>query len=148
MSILTLYRALIQPNSLILFCPINQLLYKISKEQKQIFLLSDFNINLLNYNKHQLTNDFRDILASDSIIPYLLQPTSLISHSNNVIDNIFLICFLEILLIIYPSFFLLPTYFQILYAINQISQKENRQNSTKKDLFLITLMKIGLAFSN
>ena len=28
---------------------INQLLDKISKEQNQIFLLGDFNINLLNY---------------------------------------------------------------------------------------------------
>ena len=28
---------------------INQLLDKISKEQKQIFLLGDFNINFLNY---------------------------------------------------------------------------------------------------
>ena len=32
---------------------INQLLDKISKEQKQIFLLGDFSINLLNYNEHQ-----------------------------------------------------------------------------------------------
>ena len=30
---------------------INQLLDQISKEQKQIFLLGDFNINLLNYNE-------------------------------------------------------------------------------------------------
>ena len=35
---------------------INQLLDKISKEQKQIFLLGVFNINLLNYNEHQPTN--------------------------------------------------------------------------------------------
>ena len=54
---------------------INQLLDKISKEQKQIFLLGDFNINLLNYNEHQPTNKFLDSLASNSIIPYILQPT-------------------------------------------------------------------------
>ena len=38
---------------------INQLLDKILKEQ-QIFLLGDFNINLLNYNEHQPTNEFLD----------------------------------------------------------------------------------------
>ena len=37
---------------------INQLLDKISKEKKQIYVLGDFNINLLNYNEHQPTNDF------------------------------------------------------------------------------------------
>ena len=68
---------------------INQLLDKISKEQKQIFLLGDFNINLLNYNEHQPTNEFLDSLASNSNIPYILQPTKLTSHSKTLIDNIF-----------------------------------------------------------
>ena len=48
---------------------INQLLDPISKEQKQIFLLGDFNINLLNHNEHQTTNEFLDSLASNCIIP-------------------------------------------------------------------------------
>ena len=48
---------------------IHQLLDQISKEQKQI--LGDFNINLLNYNEHQPTNEFLDSLASNSIIPYI-----------------------------------------------------------------------------
>ena len=68
---------------------INQLLDKISKEQKQIFLLGDFNINLLNYHEHQPTNEFLDSLASNSIIPYILQPTRITSHSKTLIDNIF-----------------------------------------------------------
>ena len=37
---------------------LNQMLEKISKEQKQIFPLGDFNINLLNYNVHQPCNNF------------------------------------------------------------------------------------------
>ena len=68
---------------------INQLLDKISKEQKQIFLLGDFNINLLNYNEHQPTNEFLDSLASNSIIPYILLPRRLTIHSKTLIDNIF-----------------------------------------------------------
>ena len=68
---------------------INQLLDKISKEQKQTFLLGDFNINLLNYNEHQPTNKFLDSIASNSIIPYILQPTRITSHSKTLIDNIF-----------------------------------------------------------
>ena len=68
---------------------INQLIEKISKEQKQIFLLGDFNVNLLNYNEHQPTNEFLDSLASNSITPYILQPTRITSHSKTLIDNIF-----------------------------------------------------------
>ena len=56
---------------------LKQTLEKVSKEQRRIFLLEDFNINLLNYNVHQPTNDFLDSLASNSIIPYILEPTRL-----------------------------------------------------------------------
>ena len=65
------------------------MLEKFSKEQKLIFLLGDFNINLLNYNVHHPTNDCLGSLASNSIIPYILQPTRLTSHSKTLIDNIF-----------------------------------------------------------
>ena len=44
---------------------------KISKELKQIFVLGDFNIDLLNYNVHEPTNDFLNCLASNSIVPYI-----------------------------------------------------------------------------
>ena len=61
----------------------------ISKEQKSIFLLGYFNVNLLNYNEHNQTNEFLDSLASNSFIPLILQPTRITSHSNTLIDNIF-----------------------------------------------------------
>ena len=65
---------------------LNPLLDKLSKENKQVFLLDDFNIKLLHYNDHQLTNEFLDSPASNSFIPSILQPTS---HSKTLIDNIF-----------------------------------------------------------
>ena len=68
---------------------INQLLDKNSRDQKQIFLPVDFNINLLNYFEHQHTNAFLDSLGSNSIIPYILQLTRLTSHPKTLIDNIF-----------------------------------------------------------
>ena len=68
---------------------LNNLLDKVSKEQKSVFLLGDFNVNLLNYNDHNPTNEFLDSLASNSFVPYILQPTRLTSHSKTLIDNIF-----------------------------------------------------------
>ena len=60
-----------------------------SKEQKSVFLLGDFYINLLNYNEHNQTNEFFDSLTSNSFIALILQPTRITSHSNTLIDNIF-----------------------------------------------------------
>ena len=68
---------------------LNNLLEKISKEQKFVFLLGDFNINLMNYNVHNPTNGFLDSLASNSFLPYILQPTRITSHSKTLIGNIF-----------------------------------------------------------
>ena len=68
---------------------LNILLEKISKEQKSIFLLGDFNVNLLNYNEHTQTNEFLDSVASKSFIPFTLQSTRITSHSNTLTDNIF-----------------------------------------------------------
>ena len=68
---------------------LNKLLENISKEQKSILLLGDFNVNLLNYNEHNQTNEFLDSIASNSFIPLILQPTRMTSHSNTLMDNIF-----------------------------------------------------------
>ena len=55
--------------SLIKTLIINPLFNKLSKEKKQVFLLGDFYIDLLNYNDHQPTNEFLDSLASNSFLP-------------------------------------------------------------------------------
>ena len=68
---------------------LSKLLENISKEHKSIFLLGDFNVNLLSYNEHNQTNEFLDSLASNSFIPLILQPDRITSHSNTIIDNIF-----------------------------------------------------------
>ena len=61
---------------------LNKLLENVSKKQKSTFLHGDFNVNLLNYNEHNQTNEFLDSLASNSFIPLILQPTRITNHSN------------------------------------------------------------------
>ena len=64
---------------------LNNLLEKISKEQKSVFLLVSFNmINLLNYNVHNPANEFLDSLASNSFLPYILQPIRITGHSKTL----------------------------------------------------------------
>ena len=73
---------------------LNNLLEKVSKEQKSVFLLGDFNINLLNYNVHNETNEFLNSPVLNSFLPYILQPTRITSHSKILIDDTFLIQYL------------------------------------------------------
>ena len=61
-----------------------------SKKQKSILLLGDFDVNLLNYNEHNQINEFLDFLASNSFIPVILQPNRITSHCNTLMDDIFL----------------------------------------------------------
>ena len=54
---------------------LNNLLKKIIQEQKTPFLLCDLNIDLMHYNEHKPTYEFLDPLASNSYLPYIIQPS-------------------------------------------------------------------------
>ena len=62
---------------------------KISKENKDAYLMGDFNINLINYDSHNLTSQFLDGTCSNSFFPYINIPTRHSPRSNALIDNIF-----------------------------------------------------------
>ena len=68
---------------------LNILLQKNSKEKKNVFLLGNFNVDLLKYDKHAGTNGFIDSLSSYMYLPYILHPARVTSHSQTIIDNIF-----------------------------------------------------------
>ena len=68
---------------------LNILLLKISKEKKNVFLLGDFDVDLLKYNKHAGTNEFIDSLYPYMYLPYILYPTRVTGHLQTIIYNIF-----------------------------------------------------------
>ena len=69
---------------------LNILLPTISKEKKNVFLLGDFNVYLLKYDKHARRNDIMGSLSSYMFFfPYILHPTRVTGHSQAIIDNIF-----------------------------------------------------------
>ena len=65
------------------------LLDKISKENKTVYLLGDFNVDLLKYDQHNLTNDFLDTLATNFFLPNIFLPTRIGNTSKTLTDNIF-----------------------------------------------------------
>ena len=70
-------------------CYLGMLLEKLSKENKTVFLMGDFNVDLLKYDKHNLTNEFLDSLSSNYFLPLILLPTRITMSSKTLIDNIF-----------------------------------------------------------
>ena len=68
---------------------INNLLNKLSKENKTVFLLGDFNIDLLNYSQHSLTNEFLGSLSSHMLLSLIVKPTRIRNNSKALIDNIY-----------------------------------------------------------
>ena len=68
---------------------LNQLLDKLSKENKTIFLLGDININFLNYDIHSPTNEFLDSISSHYFLSHILQPSRVTTNSKTLIDYIF-----------------------------------------------------------
>ena len=64
-------------------------LEKVQQENKLLYLVGDYNINLLNVDSHSLTADFNDTIYSYSLVPLITRPTRVTETSATLIDNIF-----------------------------------------------------------
>ena len=62
---------------------------KASFENEEVFLMSDFIINLLNYESNRETADFLNNMHLKSLVPYITLPTCITPRSKTLIDNIF-----------------------------------------------------------
>ena len=68
---------------------LSPLIQTLAKENKTIFLLGDFNINLLKCDDSLDVSNFLDILGSQLLIPQITLPTRIAKDSSTLIDNIF-----------------------------------------------------------
>ena len=62
---------------------------KLENENKLIFIMGDFNINLLNHENHTPTNEFINMMFSNNLQPSVLHPTRISDTCSTLIDNIF-----------------------------------------------------------
>ena len=67
----------------------DQLLNNVTKQSKQLYLVSDFNIDLLKSENHVPTDEFVSSLYSHLLLPLIYWPTRITSDSLTLIDNIF-----------------------------------------------------------
>ena len=68
---------------------ITPLLDKLSNENKDIMIMGDFTINLINYNDDKNTGNFLDTMFSQSFLPYITTPTRITRNTKTFIDNIY-----------------------------------------------------------
>ena len=59
------------------------------QSDKAIFIMGDFNVNLLNYDSHNPSNDFINTMFSNSFLPCFHHPTRISQCSSSTIDTIF-----------------------------------------------------------
>ena len=67
---------------------VNHVLQILSKENKNYYLLGDFNIDLLKDETHRPTSEFLDLIYSYYLVPTILKPTRITETSATIIDNI------------------------------------------------------------
>nr|XP_054755525.1 uncharacterized protein LOC129261488 [Lytechinus pictus] len=64
----------------------------LSKENKDIYIMGDFNINLLNADTDEKVRDFNNFMCSFGLFSLITKPTRITSSSATLIDNIFTNC--------------------------------------------------------
>ena len=65
------------------------LMQKISKENKEIYLIGDFNLDLLKIDDENEIEHFYNIISSNLLVPHITIPTRITPTSKTLIDNIF-----------------------------------------------------------
>ena len=55
----------------------------------EIQIVSDFNVNILNFAQHELTNTYLETMFSNSLLPVITRPTRIHHTSASLIDHIF-----------------------------------------------------------
>ena len=68
---------------------IEDVISKLETENKLIYIVGDFNTDLLKYENHTLTSDFINMITTYQLQPLILHPKRVIDHSSALIDNIF-----------------------------------------------------------
>ena len=69
------------------------LLENLAKENKQIAIVGDVNIDLLNYDSHTATNEFVNMMISCHFQPCVLHSSCITDTFSAIIDNIYFISF-------------------------------------------------------
>jgi hypothetical protein len=66
-----------------------EILSALQKENKTLYFIGDFNVNLLNIENHSSSAEFLEMFYSTGTLPLITKPTRIQQQSKTLIDNIF-----------------------------------------------------------
>ena len=61
---------------------------KLNSERKHLYIMGDFNIDLLKADVHRPTHEYLELLYSYSMLPTIYKPTRITESTASIIDNI------------------------------------------------------------
>ena len=64
-------------------------LNKLNKENKEVYIAGDFNIDLLKYDTNIKYKDFYNLMTASGFLPQITQPTRITETTMTIIDNIY-----------------------------------------------------------
>ena len=67
----------------------SEILSIVKSENKLMYLMGDYNVNLLNIDNHMLTSEFLEMFYSNSFLPVINKPARVTCNSATLIDNIY-----------------------------------------------------------
>ena len=68
---------------------INRNLHDLQRTKCEVIITGDFNVDLLKINDRLIYNNYFDTIVSNGFVPKITLPTRITSHSQTLIDNIF-----------------------------------------------------------
>ena len=71
---------------------ISKCLTILSKQNKDVYIAGDFNIDLLRYEKDTKFKEFYNLMSSYGYLPLIIQPTRITDTTHSLIDNIYTNC--------------------------------------------------------
>ena len=72
------------------FCEkLEEIISHVKCEEKILYLMGDFNINIINHENHLATAEFMETIYSQFMLPFITKPTRIAGNSATLIDNIF-----------------------------------------------------------
>ena len=99
---------------------------KLNAEKKQIYIVGDFNIDLLKVDENRPTHDYLELIYSYSLLPTIYKPTRITKTTATIIDNILKINVIKSAILVTDVANHFPT---VLVTRNNFS---NSSGSTKK----------------
>lgn len=116
------------------------------RSRKKLILAGDFNINFLNYETHQPTNECVNLMLSYSLVPMINLPTRVTEITSTMIDNIFADCFDKVVstCVIYEDF---SDHFPTFASFNLNVEKKDPLEKVSRPVTKIQLEKFAITVS-